>query len=215
MTFYRQLRLLNTARIFIFLFVLIAIGGCAVQKEVIKLTADGMKSTEAEIDEDAFQLLPSGAIAWWRLDAAGLYESKIGPSLLSKFETALAPVLDAGLDLEQDVEVLLGGVYATAGSDVIVVAQGRYKLLQIELALRESAKEGDFFVAHFASEEMYVFDEIAAAFLSERTMVFGSQLGVRRVLERVEEGRLKRAIPAWFDKLLSKEAAPVPVWNGS
>src|SRR5690606_21276088 len=43
--------------------------------------------------------------------------------------------------------------------------------------------------------------------LTDRTLVFGTQLGVRRVLERVEEGRLKREVPTWFETLLSEKAA--------
>jgi hypothetical protein len=54
---------------------------------------------------------------------------------------------------------------------------------------------------------MYVADQVAMSILTDETMVFGTQLGVRRVLERVEEGRLSRNLPLWYEALLEEGAA--------
>jgi len=56
-------------------------------------------------------------------------------------------------------------------------------------------------VARFAGREHILRDGLAFAPLTPRTAVVGTLLGVRRVLERIEEGRLTDSLPEWFHEL--------------
>jgi hypothetical protein len=60
---------------------------------------------------------------------------------------------------------------------------------------------------HFAGETMYVREGAGLCLLTNKTLVFGTQLGVRRVLEVVEEHRMGRHLPSWFESLLKQPGA--------
>jgi hypothetical protein len=189
---------------------LVLLLGCASKKEVIVITSEGRSASAAEVDGDAFGLLPSGAVVWLRADAKELFLAEFGEEV-SRFMIASLPFAKgAGIDPKQDVDLVIGAMYATVGSDVVWICRGRFKKEATASAIAknpESAMGRPIQSTRFAGATMYVADQVAMSILTDRTLVFGTQLGVRRVLERVEEGRLKREVPSWFEALLSEKAA--------
>lgn len=183
---------------------------CAKTPEVVIVSAEGHRASASEVDEDAWRLLPTGAVAWWRSDAKALFAAEFGPQL-SRLLTNLLPFSQgAGIDPNKDIDLVVGGLYATVGSDVVTICKGRFrKEATAEAIVKNPKSVGDRSIrsVEFAGAKMYVVEQVAMAILTDETMVFGTQLGVRRVLERVEEGRLKRELPAWYEGLLSTPGA--------
>jgi hypothetical protein len=64
----------------------------------------------------------------------------------------------------------------------------------------------------YAGRPLYVADGVGMTILTPTTMAFGDETGMRRILDRIEEGRVARAIPAWFDEMLQDQNAPF-VWG--
>jgi hypothetical protein len=188
----------------------VALGGCAAPQEVIVVTAEGRRATPQAVDEDPWRLLPPGAVMWLRLDMKQAFQAEFGPQIEKTMVDLLPFATGAGIEPKKDIDVVVGALYATVGSDIVAVGQGRFDPLAVERAVQkkpESVGGLPIQVGVFAGSTMYVAGHSAMAILTESTLVFGTQLGVRRVLERVEEGRLKRTLPAWYEALLSQAAA--------
>lgn len=184
--------------------------GCASQKEVIHVTADGHRASDAQIDEDMWRLLPSGAVIWFRADAKEMFSSEVGKQLSRSMEEILPFAAGAGIRPSKDVDRFAGGLYATVGSDAVGICKGRFEKQTIADSITENPKTQTgrrIISTEYSGTMMYVADQVAMAILTDQTMVFGTQLGVRRVLERVEEGRLSRTLPSWYEALLEEGAA--------
>lgn len=202
--------------------------GCASNREVIAVTAEGRRASEAEVDRDAFRLLPPGAVVWFRVEAPALFGSPVGAEVSKFMKEALPFATGAGIDPKEDVELVIGAMYATVGSDVVLICKGEFEKETTARAIASnpvSVLKKPIVSVQFSGAEMYVVDQVAMSILTDRTMVFGSQLGVRRVLERVEEHRLERNIPTWFEALVEDggstaqigidlDAQPIPATLG-
>lgn len=188
------------------------LGGCASQKEIIHVTSEGRRAGESEIDRDAFRLLPPGAVVWVRADAPALFGADFGEEVSRFLVEALPFAKGAGIEPERDIELVVGAMYATVGSDVVFVCKGQFDKAATSAKIAETPKsvKGKPIVSvEYSGSQMYVVEQVAMSVLTDQTMVFGTQLGVRRVLERVEEGRLKREVPPWYEALLSDSASQV------
>lgn len=190
------------------------ISGCASSRETIVVTADGRKAPDAEVDQDAFRLLPPGAVVWFRADAPALFASSVGPAVVTFMKESLPFASGAGISPKDDIELVVGAMYATVGSDVVLICKGEFEKEATAEAIAAnpvSVLKKPIVSVHYSGAEMYVVDQVAMSVLTDQTMVFGSQLGVRRVLERVEEDRLERNMPAWFDALLEDESSAMQI----
>lgn len=200
------------------------LASCSSTKEVIVVTAEGRRAAPSQFDDDPFVLLPPGAVMWWRVDAKAAMASSFGDSLANRLSELLPFAGGAGVDLQTDMDLVVGALYATVGSDVVAISQGRFDADRIADAVATnptSVAGHEIQTSVYAGATMYVASHAAMAILSKKTLVFGTQLGVRRVLEQVEEGRLKRDLPKWYEALLTQgnaelqwgidlDAEPVP-----
>lgn len=183
---------------------------CAAPAEQIVQTAAGRRASDLEVDGDPWRLLPGGAVAWFRFDPRSLsgvtYESDVNRLLLEHL-----PLSDGqGFQLTRDVEETVLGVYATAGADVAAVARGTFDAAQIEAAIEKKpsgASGRPILKTTFAGRVVYVADGWAMVPVTSRTLVFGTEVGVRRVIERIEEGRIQRSLPAWYEQMLEVKGA--------
>lgn len=195
--------------------ILLALGGllfagCGGGQERVTVTSEGRRASSAEVDEDAWRLLPTGAVAWWRSDARSLFASEFGLQLSRLLSQSLPFSEGAGVVPTKDIDLVVAGFYATVGSDLVAICKGRFKPDATIEAIRKNPRSAGghpIVSVAFAGATMHVAGQVAMSILTDETLVFGTQLGVRRVLERVEEGRLKRELPSWFEALLETPGA--------
>lgn len=187
--------------------------GCGASPEVVRRTVTERSLTDEQIDEDPWALLPSGAVTWAEVDAKKLFAGQFGQEASVLLADHLPLARGAGFDPARDIERIHLGVYATAGSDVAVVARGTFDGKKIRQAVAENptaAHGREILSTRFAGFDVYVVDGAALAPITNRTLVFGSEIGVRRVLERIEESRIRRALPVWYEDML-KTRAPLSI----
>ncbi len=187
--------------------------GCAGPAEQIRFASDAARPLSADIDHDPWRLLPRGAVAFFRTDHS-IWEADFGDDLAKALLAHLPLPPDVPVSPQSDIKLIVGAAYATVNNDVAFVCQGRFDRDALNQAFNSASRTalGDEIVSIvFAGEKMHVAGAFAMAVLSSKTMVFGTQLGVRRVLEVVEEGRLARELPPWFETLLQNPDATVQV----
>ncbi len=180
--------------------------------EVVVETAAGRRVDDATIDEDPWALLPSGAISWMGLDAQALYASKFGSQVSALLGRTLPLATNAGVDFTRDVDALSLGIYSLSGVDVAGVATGRFSPQLIDQAVVPGALTSTgrpITRSVYAGRTLYVADGVGMTVLTPKTLVFGNEIGMRRVLDRIEEGRVDRKLPAWFEELLATQNAPM------
>lgn len=183
--------------------------GCTSVQEEIRVASDHPRPPPEAIDQDPWQLLPKGAVGLLRVDKE-VWKADFGQDLAAAFVGHLPQPADVPFDPAMDVDLIVGAAYATVQNDVVFVCQGRFRPNDIAHAMSGSPKTraGQAVTKiTFAGETMYVSAPFAMVILTPKTMVLGTQLGVRRVLEVVEEGRMKRHLPAWYEALLARPGA--------
>jgi hypothetical protein len=186
----RRLFLLFVAAIFSLWSSVVACGG--------KGASSAGDATSAA-DADPLALLPGSAIVVANLDVHAMYASGSVGDTLASFTDPLLPLgPDSGFEASRDVDRLVLGGYAGTQTDVALVLSGRFDVDKIAAAVR--TKSG----APFATDTA---GAITVAPLTAKTLVAGTSDRVRRVLDRLGQGKLERAMPPWAAETLASQGA--------
>jgi hypothetical protein len=186
--------------------------GCAHKDDVIVKTGADKKLTSEQIDADPVPLLPGGAIGVLYVDARALFASKFGDKLLGVVQrrTPLPP--SAGFEPKRDLEKLWLGFYSMQGADTAGVAVGNFDPAKIEAAadgVQKTPLGVPVTKTSYAGRTLYTAGTVGFSVLTARTAFVGNETGMRRALDRIEEGRAKRQLPPYMDKLLASSEAPL------
>ncbi len=188
-----------------------SLSSCARPQERVSRTALEKRASSTEIDRDPWALMPEGAIAWMKLDTQAFLSTAYGPAMLNILQQYLPLAGGARLNFTEDLESLSGAGYATVSLDWLLIAQGTFQIDAMEKAISLSpvTSSGEAIVEReYESQKIFVSGRVALSFLSNKTLAFGSETAVRRVIERVVEGRLAATTPRWFDELLKGQSQP-------
>ena len=162
-----------------------------------------------DLDTDPVRLLPGSAVVVANLDAKALFASPgLGPGVASLADSLVPFGPDAGFDAKRDVDRVVLGGYTSTGVDVAAVVSGHFDAAKIDAA---PASRSGAPIVHgmYAGRATYAVGAVMLSVLSGRTVVAGTGDGVRRVLERIQDGKLERAVPAWMLETLATPGAPV------
>jgi len=183
--------------------VLLSVGaaacGGASQDAVTARSASDM--TPEQIDADPVALLPASPLAVSNIDARAFYTSStLGPQLGKLTERLFPMGAEAGFNASRDVDRLLIGSYSMQGVDVAAVVVGRFDEKKVaELARKNSAAQGGQLVeSTYAGRTLFTLNNVGICILTPHTVLAGTETGIRRALDRIKEGRVKRAIPDWM-----------------
>ncbi len=185
---------------------------CSKKNEVIVKTVDGMSLNEEDIDRDPTALLPSGVIGLAALNGPQLFQSQFGQQLLALLRTRAPIPAGAGFDPQRDLQKVLIGFYSMQGADAVAIATGTFNPKAIEDAADGTTQTplgAPLVKQKYAGRTMYLSRNVGFVVITKRTVILGNETAIRRVLDRIEEGRVKRAIPPWWDEFASKQTAPL------
>lgn len=186
--------------------------GCPKKPDKIVAAGEDRSLTDAEIDQEPIALLPSGAVGLFSVDTKKLFASQFGQKLLdiARARTPVPP--SANFDPGRDLDHAYVGVYSMAGADSAAVLTGRFDKAAIEAAADGTQKTplGTPVVkSTYAGRTLYTSHNVGFVVLTARTLLIGNETGIRRALDRIKEGRVRKQVPAWFDELLKTPNAPV------
>jgi hypothetical protein len=188
--------------------------GCPKQEDVIVQTAADKELRAEDIDREPLALLPSGAVGVAVLDAQQLFASQFGPKLLN-LTRSLAPLPpSANFDPQRDLQRLVVAVYSTQGADGVGVATGRFDKAAIESSadgVQVTPLGAPVVRSSYAGRTLYTARNIGFVVLTERTVLIGTETAIRRALDRIKEGRVRKAVAPWMGKLLDDPKAPIAV----
>jgi hypothetical protein len=188
--------------------------GCAKNNDVIVKTGADKKLTDAQIDGDPVALLPGSAVGVAYVDARKLFASPFGTRILAVTERRMPLPAAAGFDPKRDLEALWIGLYSMQGADVAGVAIGTFDRQKIEAAADGTQKTPlgvPVTKSTYSGHALYTAGDTGFTVLTAKVALFGNDTGVRRAIDRVEEGRAKKQLPKYMKELLATPNAPLVV----
>jgi len=187
--------------------------GCSHTEDVIVQTGAGKEPSVIDLDKEPLALLPGNVVGIASVDAAQLVASPFGGRLLALLNQRLPIPPSAGFDAAHDLQRLYLGLYSMQGADLSGVALGKFDKAKIEAAVNgvEQTPQGvPIAKRQYAGRTLYTAAGFGFCLLTDRTALFGNDTGIRRALDRVREGRVRRQTLPWMDKLLDGEKnAPI------
>ena len=185
---------------------------CHGGKESIVSIGGDKKLSAEEIDKDPLALLPGGAIGLVYLDCPAFFASSVGPSGL-RLANRLVPLTpEMGFEPQRDLKTLWGAGYSMQGADFALIAQGTFDAAAIQQAAARgtvTAVGKPLTRVEYAGNTMYVSGEVGLVLLTSKTALVGNSAGIRRSLDRIRDGRVKREIPDWMIDLAKTEGTQV------
>lgn len=184
------------------------LGACSKPEEIIIAAAAAEPVTAEQIDADPWALLPGGGYGFGYLDARALAASPLGPKLLSLFSRQ-GWLPDANAISVNEIETVFVGLYTMQGADMVGVARGNFDASRVDAAIAAAGGAGKLKRIEYARRAVYHGRGAGFSVLTSRTLLFGSEAGVRRGLDRIAEARMRPHVPGWLEPMLSNPDAPM------
>ncbi|HEU5073464.1 MAG TPA: hypothetical protein VFU02_04815 [Polyangiaceae bacterium] len=187
-------------------------GACVNDKNSIVEASLGTEASAAAIDQDPWALLPAGPVGWAYVDAQRLFASRFGPTALNLVLRRLPALQATGFDAKRDLSSLSVGVYSIQGADFVGVAKGNFNRAQIEAHVEQNPVTPlgiPLTKTSYGERTLFMAESIGFCLLTDQTVLFGNQMGMRRAIDRVRRGRLERSLPDWLESQLKNPQAPI------
>jgi hypothetical protein len=213
-----MLKLRRTATVFVLAATLAlgACGGSAAQQQPPTLaTAQPQKVqiTPEMLEKDPLVLFPSGALAMFTIDMRAFYASKsTGPDAAKLAEKYFPVGAEAGFSASRDLDRVTAGVYSMQGADGLATLVGRFDAAKIQKLADEKrqTRGGGLVVAsQYAGRTLYTVSDVGFTIVSPHLVLAGTKTTIKRALDRIRDGRVKRDAPAWMLQTLVTPAAAV------
>ena len=191
---------------------LCALAGCSKTEDVIVQTGVDQQLTAPEIDKEPLALLPGGVVGIASVDTTKLFASQFGAKVLAILNQRLPVPPSAGFEPSRDLTHLYLGFYSMQGADMSGVAVGNFDKAKIEAAVNgvERTPQGvPIAKRSYAGHTLYTAAGFGFSLLTDHSALFGNDTGIRRALDRIHEGRVRRQTLPWMDKLLTDQSAPI------
>ena len=165
--------------------------------------------------DDALALLPGNAIGAGTIDARAFFGSQSFGADLAKLVEKYVPLgAEAGFQASRDVDRVTFASYSYQGLDVVGIAIGRFDSAKIKAvaASQTPTKSGAPLVtSQYAGRDVYTISNVGFTLLSDTRAIVGTEQGIRRVLERIKDKRVKRDLAPWMISTIETPGAALAV----
>lgn len=177
---------------------------------------EAAKAPEAEQKlDDALALLPGSAIAIGTVDGRAFFGSQTFGAELGRLVEKNMPIgQEAGFQWSRDVDRVTWGSYSYQGLDVAAVVIGRFDEAKIKAVVTNGTptKSGGLLVAsQYAGRDVYTVSNVGFTLVSPTMAIAGTESGIRRVLERIRDKRVKRDAAPWMIQTIETPGAAAAV----
>jgi hypothetical protein len=167
-----------------------------------------------QIDGDAIALLPASPALVASFDARAFYTSGSGQTVGPLVDMLLPVGNESGFVASRDVDRVTLGVYLAQGADVAAVVVGRFDAAKIDQAAQSHAptRSGGFIAqSQYTGHTLYTTSDAGFTILTPRTALAGTQTGIKRALDRIQDRHLQREVPKWMTDALETQGASLAV----
>jgi hypothetical protein len=180
----------------------------------IVVTGEGTRLSSEVIDASPLALLPSNPVLLAWFDAQTFFASPLGGELSRLCSAHLPLGKEAGFDARRDLKKVFVGAYSMAGADGVAVAQGDFHPDEIKAAAARNATTpvgGPVVHSVYAGNDLYTAGNIGFTVITQHTLLFGNETGIRRALDRIRDNRVNVELPAWMVRLMDNPQASMVV----
>lgn len=165
-----------------------------------------------DIDKDPIVLLPAGPLAVATLDARTLADDKTLGKPITQIADKYIPLgSESGFVPSRDVDRIIIGSYALEGVDFAGVISGKFDVEKITTTVKNhtpTKSGGPIVETQYADHSIYTVADTGFVVVSPKTVLIGTETALRRSLDRLKNGTVKRDMPPWiYDTLDTKGAA--------
>jgi hypothetical protein len=189
---------MNLLRIAVLALGLTAAAGCKHQQGTFVATP--VATTAVDVDADPAALLPFGSVMVANLGAKELANSTVGGDLVALSERVLPFAREIDFEIKRDLERVYVGAYSFSGADVLGVLSGRFDAAKLEAAGQKGLNTpyGAVVASTYANHKIYTVANVGFTVLSSKTALVGSEAAMRRALDRIQIGTIKREMAPWM-----------------
>jgi len=186
------------------------VSSCSHKGDSLVLSGDGSRLSSEEIDKDPIALLPGGAIGLAYVDAQAAYQSQMGAAFASFTASALPLGPESNFDAKRDVSKVYLGFYSLQGADVAAVVQGNFDPDAIKASVGRGTPTmlgAPLTKLSYAGNDLYVAGDVGFVVATKHTVIAGNETGIRRVLDRIRDKRVRRDVSEWMLQLIETPKA--------
>jgi len=179
---------------------------CGGGPDVILRTAAGVEVTAQDIDRQPLWLLPPGGAGWFHLVVQRAAAAPLGQRVLAELKARVPLPEAAGLAIDRDIVELSVSTYSMKGLDFAGVATGHFDVARIAAAAAQyqgGPLMPPLTQSQYAGRTLFMAQNIGFVIVTPQTALFGNEVGIRRCLDRIAEGRVADDLPAWVKELLA------------
>lgn len=175
--------------------------------------ATPVTAAAVDVDADPAALLPFGSVMVANLAAKEIANSTVGGDLVALSERLLPFAKEIDFEVKRDLEHVYIGMYSFSGADVLGVLTGRFDPAKLEAAAQKGLNTpmGVVVASTYANRKIYTVANIGFTVLSPKTAMVGSEAAMRRALDRIQVGTIKREMAPWMGEWVNQPGYPVLV----
>jgi hypothetical protein len=164
-----------------------------------------------DIDKDPIVLLPAGPLGVATLDARALSDDPTLGKPIAQIADKYIPLgPESGFVPSRDVDRIIIGSYALEGVDFAGVISGKFDVDKITATVRNhtpTKSGGPIVETTYAEHSIYTVADTGFVVLSPKTVIIGTDTALRRSLDRLKAGTLKRDMQPWIYETLDTKGA--------
>jgi len=172
--------------------------------------AESPAEAKTDLDADPLGLVPGQALVVASVDMHAVGASTNGPAIAQLADSFVPFGDDAGFQLTRDVDKILVATYAANESDVAGVVSGRFDVAKLN-AVQQTRQGTPITHSTYAGFTTDTAGAVTIVPLTAKTVVAGTTERVHRVLDRVQQKTLTRAVPGWVGDTLATQGAAFAV----
>jgi predicted small lipoprotein YifL len=187
------------------------LSGCGGKQKGPEFVVTPAAAVAVDVDADPAALLPFGSVLAANLDAKAIIGSTAGGDLAALAERVLPFAAQIDFQAKRDVDRAWIGMYSFAGADVLAVLSGSFHPEKIAQLSGRSTPNGVLVVSTYAGRTLVTVANVGFTVLSPKTALVGSETAIRRALDRIAAGTVKRELPQWMADWTAQTGYPVLV----
>jgi hypothetical protein len=163
------------------------------------------------VDADPVALLPFGSVAVGTFDTHAIANSTLGGDLVALGEKLVPFSKQIDFEVKRDLDHAYCGMYSFSGADVLCVLTGTFHPDKLEAAAGKgiSTPFGVVVTSTYAGRTLHTVANVGFTMLSEHTTLAGSEAAMRRALDRIQAGTVKRELAPWMGDWVTQKDFPV------